>query len=98
LEGVQVRQEEPNKNYFSLLWAIPKFVNAVWELLRSFIIPYTKGPDYKESWLMKMVRVVGLIIPGLAAHSPQDYVNATRLGSLTLDFQNPIYQRASKLD
>jgi len=98
LEGVQVRQEEPNKNYFSLLWAIPKFVNAVWELLRSFIIPYTKGPDYKESWLMKMVRVVGLIIPGLAAHSPQDYVNATRLGSFALDLQDPIHQRASKLD
>jgi hypothetical protein len=49
---------------------------------RSFIIPYIQGSDYKESWLMKMLRVVGLVFPGLAAHCPQDYVNATRLGSL----------------
>ncbi|KAH7848876.1 hypothetical protein Vadar_009607 [Vaccinium darrowii] len=73
--------EEPDKNYFSLLWAIPKILNAVWELIRSFIIPYIYGPDYKESWFMKLVRVFGLLIPGLSAHCPQDYDNATRLGS-----------------
>lgn len=73
--------EEPDKNYFSLLWVIPKILNAVWELIRSFIIPYIYGPDYKESWFMTLVRVFGLLIPGLAAHCPQDYDNATRLGS-----------------
>ncbi|KAE8100160.1 hypothetical protein FH972_018085 [Carpinus fangiana] len=80
---------EPNKNYGGLLWVIPNCVNAVWELVRSFIIPYTKGLEYKESWLMKMIRVVGLVFPGLAAHCPQDYVNATRLGSLALDPRKP---------
>jgi hypothetical protein len=80
---------EPNKNYEGLLWVIPKCVNAVWELVRSFIIPYTKGLEYKESWLMKMIRVVGLVFPGLAEHCPQDYVNATRLGSLALDPPKP---------
>ncbi|KAL9385941.1 hypothetical protein Peur_022951 [Populus x canadensis] len=77
----KVMQEEPNKNYFSLLMAIPKFLNAVWELIRSFIIPCLKGPDYRESWLMTLIRVVGLVIPGLSAHCPQDYTNSTRLGS-----------------
>lgn len=40
--------EEPDKSYFSLLFAIPKFLNALWELIRSFMIPCIKGQDYKE--------------------------------------------------
>ncbi|XP_059637969.1 triacylglycerol lipase OBL1-like [Cornus florida] len=78
----KVVSEEPNKNYFSLLWVIPKILNSVWELIRSFIIPYIKGPDYKEGWFLRFVRVMGLAIPGLPAHGPEDYVNATRLDSL----------------
>ncbi|EXC32848.1 hypothetical protein L484_009548 [Morus notabilis] len=78
----KVLSEEPNKNYFSLVWLLPKYINAVWELIRGFVIPFIKGSDYKENWLMRMLRVVGLVIPGLSAHSPLDYVNLTRLGSL----------------
>ncbi|KAF5468247.1 hypothetical protein F2P56_012413 [Juglans regia] len=73
-------EKEPNENYFSLLWAIPKYLNAFWELIRSFIIPCIWGPDYSETLLMRMFRVIGLIIPGVPAHLTQDYVNATRLG------------------
>ncbi|EEF52390.1 uncharacterized LOC8278856 [Ricinus communis] len=78
----KVLREEPNKNYFNLLWVIPKNLNACWELIRSFIIPFVGGREYREGWFMKVFRLVGLLIPGLSAHSPQDYNNATRLGSL----------------
>ncbi|KMT04568.1 hypothetical protein BVRB_8g182250 [Beta vulgaris subsp. vulgaris] len=84
-------EEEPNKNYFSLIWMIPKYMNAVWELFRGFTLPYIRwGPDYKEGWCERLHRVMGLVIPGLSAHGPQDYGNLTRLGrmSLPLDYHN----------
>lgn len=78
---MQVVREEPNKNYFSLRSVIPMMMNAFDELIRSFIIPIKDGPDYIEGSFMKLVRLIGLVIPGAAAHCPQDYVNSTRLGS-----------------
>ncbi|XP_031740340.1 uncharacterized protein LOC101203391 isoform X2 [Cucumis sativus] len=77
-------KEQPNKNYFSLLWLIPKYVNAWLELVRSFLIPFVKGYDYYESLAMKGVRFIGLLMPGLTAHIPTDYVNSTRLGKLSV--------------
>ncbi|KAF7129114.1 hypothetical protein RHSIM_Rhsim10G0116600 [Rhododendron simsii] len=73
--------EEPNKNYFSPLAIIPKALNGIWELMRSFIIPHTMGPDYKEGFVLRLLRSIGLVIAGVPAHSTQDYVNATRLSS-----------------
>ncbi|KAF3642675.1 putative subtilisin-like protease-like [Capsicum annuum] len=78
----QVLEEEPNKNYFSLFWVLPKVLNAVFELIRGFILPWIKGSDYKQSWSEIIFRMVGLIIPGLSAHGPVDYVNLTRLGTI----------------
>ena len=81
---LQIVAEEPNKNYFSPLMAIPKTINAVWELIRSFIIGHSRGKEYKEGWFLRAFRVLGLIVPGVSAHGPQDYVNSTRLGSSAL--------------
>lgn len=78
---MQVLPEEPNKNYFSIFAIIPMFANATWELIRSFIMYYQNGPEYGETYTCRGWRVIGLLIAGLPAHGPQDYVNLTRLGS-----------------
>ncbi|KAL2931769.1 putative feruloyl esterase A [Bienertia sinuspersici] len=85
----QELEEEPNKNYFSLQWMIPKYLNGGWELLRGLILPNMGwGPDYKEGWCERLFRVIGLVVPGLSAHGPQDYTNLTRLGQLSLPLDN----------
>ncbi|CAL1376263.1 unnamed protein product [Linum trigynum] len=79
----QEMQEEPNKNFFSLRNAVAVHLNAVWELLRSLTIGYTNGPEYREGWLSMCLRVVGVALPGISAHSPINYVNSVRLGTTT---------------
>ncbi|KAG9451027.1 hypothetical protein H6P81_010992 [Aristolochia fimbriata] len=78
----QIVKEEPNKNYFALWSLLPRHINAVWELIRSFIIGYRRGSDYREGWFLTFLRLFGLIVPGLLDHNPQDYVNLTRIGTM----------------
>ncbi|KAK6116230.1 hypothetical protein DH2020_050026 [Rehmannia glutinosa] len=84
----EVVAEEPNKNYFDAKYLVPKYTNAAWELIRSFTITRTNGPDYKESGLLRMFRFMGLIVPGLPPHMLQDYNNSTRLASSDLFVSN----------
>lgn len=79
---VQNVNEEPNRNYFGLRYLIPNHLNAAWELLRTVGMGYVYGPDYKESWESILLRIVGLGMPGLSAHSPVDYINSIRLGRM----------------
>ncbi|KAJ7557290.1 hypothetical protein O6H91_05G120800 [Diphasiastrum complanatum] len=72
--------EEPNKNYFSLLYVLPMELYAIWELIFSFFIAKIHGRSYRESGSSTLFRVSGLLLPGVAAHSPVNYVNAVRLG------------------
>ncbi|GMH16059.1 hypothetical protein Nepgr_017900 [Nepenthes gracilis] len=76
----QEMQEQPNKNYFGLKYLIPQHLNAVWELIRALTMGCTNGKDYVEGWFSILLRAVGLVMPGLSAHSPRDYVNSIRLG------------------
>ncbi|CAH2046717.1 unnamed protein product [Thlaspi arvense] len=41
-----------------------------------------EGDEYKEGWFLRCFRVVVLLIPGLPAHFPNEYVNVTLLGDL----------------
>ncbi|KAL1810635.1 hypothetical protein DCAR_0730348 [Daucus carota subsp. sativus] len=82
--------EEPNKNYFGLRYLIPAYLNAGWELIRSFIMDSMYGPEYREGWLSILLRVVGLILPGISAHSPTNYVNSIRLGKMKVTEMSPL--------
>uniref|UniRef100_A0A7C9DJ38 Triacylglycerol lipase n=1 Tax=Opuntia streptacantha TaxID=393608 RepID=A0A7C9DJ38_OPUST len=73
-------EEEPNRNYFGVRYLIQQHLNAVWELIRALTIQYVHGSDYKENWCSIFVRLIGLLVPGVSAHSPRDYVNSVRLG------------------
>ncbi|PSS30748.1 Lipase [Actinidia chinensis var. chinensis] len=90
----KVVAEEPNKNYFSLLSTLPKTITAIWELIRSFSITYIRGPDFGEGGTLRVLRLIGLVIAGIPAHSTQDYVNSTRLASadVYLPVQDPMHQ------
>ncbi|KAL8141139.1 hypothetical protein V2J09_007160 [Rumex salicifolius] len=81
----KILTEEPNRNYFSPFWVIPKYLTAFWELIRGqTVLPLVKGRLYGEWFGLVMFRIIGLIIPGLSAHGLQDYDNITRLGNTRL--------------
>ncbi|KAF8029226.1 hypothetical protein BT93_E1787 [Corymbia citriodora subsp. variegata] len=76
----QKMEEEPNRNYFGPRYLISEYLNAIWELFRGLTMGYTHGPEYEEGWFSILLRVVGLVLPGLSAHSLTDYINSMRLG------------------
>ncbi|XP_038883943.1 triacylglycerol lipase OBL1-like isoform X1 [Benincasa hispida] len=77
----QILEEEPFKNYFSIVGAVLMRIHACLEIGRSFTIAWRRGKDYEEKVFFRIVRLFGLLLPGIPAHCPQDYVNSTRLGS-----------------
>lgn len=79
-QGIRL-QDLPNKNYYSFSFDfITMHITAAYELCRSFFIGYLKGPAYREGWLSRGFRTVGLFMPGAADHVLTGYVNSTRLG------------------
>ncbi|KDP40612.1 hypothetical protein JCGZ_24611 [Jatropha curcas] len=77
---MQKMEEQPNPNFFGLWYIMPLHLNAAWEILRSIAMGYTHGPEYREGWFSTFYRLIGLALPGIAAHSPRDYLNSVRLG------------------
>ncbi|TYK12886.1 putative triacylglycerol lipase [Cucumis melo var. makuwa] len=80
--NTKLLEEEPFKNYFSILGEVEMRIQACLEIVRSFTIGWRRGKEYEERVLLRIVRLFGLLLPGVPAHCPQDYINSTRLGSL----------------
>ncbi|CAN8251383.1 unnamed protein product [Cochlearia groenlandica] len=77
----KVIRDETDENYFSF-WGITRMMyDAMMEFIRSFTIVNEKGSEFREGWLLKFGRVLGIIVPGISNHTPQDYLNATLLTS-----------------
>lgn len=80
LHILQKMGEEPNPNFFGLRFQVLMYMNAVWELFQSLTMRYTYGAEYKEGWFCTLVRITGLVLPGISSHCPPNYVNSIRLG------------------
>ncbi|KAE8718863.1 Detected protein of unknown function [Hibiscus syriacus] len=65
----------------SVAMSVNMIMSAFYEVVQGFTIQYTKGSYYKEGWLSRSSRVIGMMIIGLPDHSPYGYVNITSLGS-----------------
>ncbi|CAK9220307.1 unnamed protein product [Sphagnum troendelagicum] len=82
--------EEPARNFFAFNF-IRLRITAFCELIQSaFILTIRHGPEYQESAVSLLARVVGLAVPGVIAHNPLNYVNAVRLGP------RPLVERIEK--
>ena len=73
-------EEEPNRN-FSISYIVPNMINAIWELVHSLIMGYTREEDFKRGWFSLLFRSIGIFLPGVSAHCPVNYVNAIRRGT-----------------
>lgn len=56
-------------------------LNAARELARGVHLSLTRGAYFREGWLLLLLRVLALALPGLPFHRVQDYVNAVVLGA-----------------
>lgn len=75
--------DSPNPNYFDIKYTIPVHLNAFGDLIKALLLGRTQGKDYKEEFFSIIYRASGVILPGVASHSPRDYVNGGRLAKTT---------------
>nr|UPY89945.1 lipase-1 [Cenchrus americanus] len=75
--------DAPNPNYFDPRYLLSMYGNAWGDLIKGAFLGMKEGKDYREGAVSLLYRASGLLVPGIASHSPRDYVNAVRLGSMT---------------
>ncbi|CAD6261927.1 unnamed protein product [Miscanthus lutarioriparius] len=63
----------------SVLDAVTSRVSSAWELGRGVYLGYQRA-YFREGWLLLLMRVLTVALPGLPFHRVQDYVNAMVLG------------------
>ncbi|XP_043695373.1 triacylglycerol lipase OBL1-like [Telopea speciosissima] len=80
----QILKGTPDKNYFNPLYLPSQYINAWLDLFRGLFAGIRHGKGFKESLVSIGFRLIGLIIPGVASHSPRDYVNGTRLANIEI--------------
>ncbi|KAG0527882.1 hypothetical protein BDA96_06G271500 [Sorghum bicolor] len=64
----------------SVVDAVTSRVSSAWELGRCVYLGYQHGAYFREGWLLLLMRVLAVALPGLPFHRVQDYVNAMVLG------------------
>ncbi|TVU17608.1 hypothetical protein EJB05_33655 [Eragrostis curvula] len=74
--------DAPNPNYFDPRFLLSMYGNAFGDLFKGAFLWMKEGKDYLEGPVSLLYRASGLLVPGLASHSPRDYVNAVRLGRM----------------
>ncbi|PKU74783.1 uncharacterized protein LOC110097806 [Dendrobium catenatum] len=82
----EIMDDAPNPNYFDPLFVVSMYLSAWGDLLKALFIRWTQGKEYKEGTISILYRCLGLIIPGIASHSPRDYVNGGRLAKMAQKF------------
>ncbi|KAJ1254273.1 hypothetical protein BS78_K095800 [Paspalum vaginatum] len=82
--------DAPNPNYFDPRYLLSMYGNALGDLFKGAFLWTKEGKDYREGAVSLLYRATGLLVPGVASHSPRDYVNAVRLGSIAVEAKEVI--------
>ncbi|KAJ1253870.1 hypothetical protein BS78_K164500 [Paspalum vaginatum] len=82
--------DAPNPNYFDPRYLLSMYGNALGDLFKGAFLWTKEGKDYREGAVSLLYRATGLLVPGVASHSPRDYVNAVRLGSVAVEAKEVI--------
>ena len=79
----EVVVDSPNPNYFDPLYAIVMYACAWIDLIKALLMVVTEGEEFAENYVSILYRMSGLLFPGIACHSPRDYVNGGRLSKIS---------------
>ncbi|CAA6659275.1 unnamed protein product [Spirodela intermedia] len=76
--------DEPNPNFFD--WSfLGEMFRGSWDDLSDALDAAKKeGKEFEEGWISLFLRLYGLTFPGMAFHSPRDYLNAARLSKVAI--------------